>query len=66
MSFSSVKRYLKSSPARSRIGVMMMLVIGCLVLSSCGKRPGEVDPPVGAGPTSFPHTYPDLGTDPAP
>lgn len=36
------------------------------VLSGCGIKPSAVDPPKGVTTDSFPHTYPDPATDPAP
>ncbi len=32
---------------------------------ACGKRPEVVDAPDGSDPKAYPHTYPDLSTDPA-
>ena len=42
-----------------------ILLCGLLLLSvACGKRPDTVDAPEGSDPKIFPHTYPDLSTDP--
>jgi hypothetical protein len=35
-----------------------------LVLSACGKRPDDVDPPPGADPGAYPRAYPDVQLDP--
>ncbi|MBI1215963.1 MAG: hypothetical protein GC185_09115 [Alphaproteobacteria bacterium] len=42
------------------------LCAGMAVLSGCGIKPSAVDPPKGVTTDSFPHTYPDPATDPAP
>ncbi len=36
------------------------------ILSACGKKPSEVDPPPGVTNDTFPKTYPDPSTDPKP
>jgi predicted small lipoprotein YifL len=46
-----------------RAALMMLL---CLGLAGCGKRPGYIDPPEDATPGAYARTYPDLSTDPAP
>lgn len=45
---------------------MIAIVLGCIILASCGVKPGHVDPPEGSEETGFPRTYPDLDTDPKP
>lgn len=44
----------------------IILLVACMALSACGIKPGEVEPPEGEGSSSYPRTYPDLGTDPQP
>ena len=49
-----------------RKSLWMMLAL-CMMLSvaACGKRPDTVDAPEGSDPKAYPHTYPDVSTDPA-
>ncbi|MDX2028423.1 MAG: hypothetical protein SFW62_07285 [Alphaproteobacteria bacterium] len=44
----------------------LALVAFGLMLASCGKKPGAVDPPPGTTNDNFPLTYPDPATDPKP
>jgi hypothetical protein len=37
-----------------------------LLLAGCGVKPSKVDPPAGVTHDTFPKTYPDPKTDPAP
>lgn len=43
-----------------------LLAIGAFALASCGIKPANVDPPAKVKKDSFPRTYPDPATDPAP
>jgi hypothetical protein len=49
-----------------RIGASVALLLMCLAVAACGKRPGAVDPPPDVTDDKFPLTYPDLSTDPKP
>jgi len=41
-----------------------VLAVSVASLSACGKKPSQIDPPVGAGDGS--RSYPDIATDPRP
>jgi len=45
-------------------GFVLALCLCALV--ACGKKPPEVDPPVGSQKVVYPRVYPDPHTDPAP
>ena len=49
-----------------RMCLALLLVVLACGLSGCGKRPKDIDPPVGTDAHSFPQTYPDPATDPKP
>jgi hypothetical protein len=42
------------------------LYMALCLLAACGIKPGEVSAPETGHKDRFPHTYPDLKTDPAP
>ena len=44
----------------------VIFALFCFFLAGCGVKLGNVDPPVGKEDSSFPHDYPNLGTDPSP
>jgi hypothetical protein len=44
--------------------VCLILLGTALGLAACGKKPSDVDPPIGASPSDYPGTYPDITTDP--
>lgn len=50
---------------RQAILVLLLLSVGFGV-SACGKKPSKLDPPLGVEDDTFPRTYPDTNTDPAP
>ena len=35
-----------------------LALLACLLTGGCGIKPGELEPPPGAGDTGFPHDYP--------
>ncbi len=45
---------------------ILTLFVSVSLLSGCGIKPKDVDPPEGAEESTFPQTYPDLSTDPQP
>jgi predicted small lipoprotein YifL len=46
------------------LGFISVFMLG--ILAGCGKKPSDVEAPVGASPSSYPGTYPDPATDPQP
>ncbi len=49
-----------------RPALSLLMICGLLLLcAACGKRPDVVDAPDGSDPKAYPHTYPDVKTDPA-
>ncbi|HEU0117469.1 MAG TPA: hypothetical protein VFR09_02445 [Alphaproteobacteria bacterium] len=56
-------RVYNNSARRKARQIACLIALG-LVLTGCGKKPGHVDPPLGADETAFPRTYPDISTDP--
>lgn len=52
---------------RTRRQGHLLLLLGLgLILASCGKKAGHVDPPPDVTEDHFPLTYPDPATDPKP
>ena len=49
-----------------KLCLALTLVVLAFGLSACGKKPKDVDPPLGANPKDYPRTYPDPATDPKP
>lgn len=49
-----------------QVGAVALILTLALTLASCGKKPGSVDPPLGAENEKFPNVYPDPATDPKP
>jgi len=52
--------------ASLRFAPMLALLLLCLGLVACGKKPSEVDPPTDVTNDQFPRIYPDPATDPKP
>jgi hypothetical protein len=48
-------------PKLNALTLVLAMVFLSLSLSGCGIKPGDVEPPSGAGGGQFPHTYPDPG-----
>jgi len=46
--------------------VFLMMSLSVLILGGCGVKPASVEPPANVQNDSFPNTYPDTSTDPAP
>jgi hypothetical protein len=45
---------------------LAVIALASCLLASCGVKPGHVDAPSGPENDTFPRTYPDPATDPAP
>ncbi len=44
----------------------LTIILACCALTACGVKPSSVEPPEGAEDKTYPRTYPDMSTDPAP
>jgi predicted small lipoprotein YifL len=49
-----------------KAGFFLALLMLGFVLTSCGKKPGHLDPPPDVTEDNFPMVYPDPATDPKP
>ena len=52
--------------ARAGIPVVLLCLAGLLMLSACGKKATQLDPPDETISDQFPRSYPDPMTDPKP
>jgi hypothetical protein len=48
------------------MALCLALLPFALLLTACGKKPNQVDPPPGSEDVVYPQIYPDPATDPKP
>ena len=48
------------------LAILVAMIIPFAMLGACGVKPESVESPAGAEHDTFPNTYPDVSTDPAP
>ena len=51
---------------KRRFAILVVMILSFAMLGACGVKPESVEPPAGVQHDTFPNTYPDVSTDPAP